>query len=90
MDIFTVEDFKENKNMNFVITKHRPINYECNEDYDIDSVFFFHSNIYIRKKTASTMTNAKTLYDKLASDTLTDDDKNMLLTLLDNLNKQKT
>ena len=35
------------------------------------------------------MTNAKTLYDKLASDTLTDDDKNMLLTLLDNLNKQK-
>ena len=36
------------------------------------------------------MTNAKTLYDKLASDTLTDDDKNMLLTLLDNLNKQKT
>jgi len=35
------------------------------------------------------MTNTKTLYEKLASDNLTDDDKDKLLTLLDNLTKQK-
>ena len=34
------------------------------------------------------MTNTKTLYEKLASDNLTDDDKDKLLTLLDNLTKQ--
>jgi len=37
IDKFTVEDFKENNNMNFVITKHNPINYECNDDYDSNS-----------------------------------------------------
>ena len=35
------------------------------------------------------MTNTKMLSEKLASDNLTDDDKIMLLTLLDNLTKQK-
>ena len=35
------------------------------------------------------MTSTKTLYEKLASDTLTDDDKDKLLTLLDNIAKQK-
>ena len=35
------------------------------------------------------MTNTHILYEKLASDNLTDDDKIMLLTLLDNLTKQK-
>ena len=35
------------------------------------------------------MTNTKKISEKLASDNLTDDDKIMLLTLLDNLTKQK-
>ena len=35
------------------------------------------------------MTNTKKKSEKLASDNLTDDDKIMLLTLLDNLTKQK-
>ena len=35
------------------------------------------------------MTNTKTLYEKLVSDNLTDDDKENLLTLLDKVTKQK-
>ena len=35
------------------------------------------------------MTNTKTLYEKLASDNLTDDDKENLLTLLDKVIKLK-
>ena len=35
------------------------------------------------------MMDTKTLYAKVASDNLTDDDKDKLLTLLDNLTKQK-
>ena len=35
------------------------------------------------------MMNAKTLYEKVACDNLTDDDKDKLLTLLDNVTKQK-
>ena len=36
IDRFTNEDFKENNNINLVITKHNPINYEPNEDCDVD------------------------------------------------------
>ena len=35
------------------------------------------------------MTNLKTIYEKLASDNLTDDDKKNLLTLLETITKQK-
>ena len=35
------------------------------------------------------MMDTKTLYAKVASDNLTDDDKDKLLTLLNNLTKQK-
>ena len=35
------------------------------------------------------MMNAKTLYDKISADSLTDDDKDKVLTLLDNVTKQK-
>ena len=35
-DIFTNDDFKENNNINLVITKHRYINYEPHDDWDVD------------------------------------------------------
>ena len=35
-DKFTVEDFKENNNMNLVITKDRDINFEPHDDWDVD------------------------------------------------------
>ena len=35
------------------------------------------------------MTNLKTIYEKQASDNLTDDDKKNLLTLLETITKQK-
>ena len=36
-DLLTLDDLIENNNMNVVITKNEPINYDCENDYGNDS-----------------------------------------------------